>query len=119
MPSRSTRAFAWPRTRSPSDTDEDEQRGDARNATSSFVRTFAGARATARTSRFFVRAERRPPSPGGRRLEHLGLRHRLPGYGLSVAVDAAESTISHLPLIFWTCGRRRRTRPPSCVFGSM
>ena len=86
--------------------DDDEQRRD-REERDEQLRPHLRRRAgDQRTSRFVA------PSAASLRgtARHEQLRAAMRRYGLSVAVDPAEFVISHLPLIFCTCGDARRPR---------
>ena len=90
-----------------------------RKATSSFVRTLAGAPATPRTIRFLIAAIAVHLRPVGGASTTSGCAIGWLGYGLRVAGDAAESTISHLPLIFCTSWSTPTVATTFAVFGSM
>ena len=90
-----------------------------RNATSSFVRTFAGTPATARTTRLSMPASAVHLLGADGASSASGRAMGLLDYGLSTAFDPAESTISHLPLIFCTLWLTETTFTTLAVFGSM
>ncbi len=73
-----------------------------RNATSNFVRTVTGRRATARASRFSVPASATPLLRAGSASATSGCAIDCLGYGLRLGFETTESTISHFPLIFCT-----------------
>ena len=104
----------------PDHADDDEQRRD-RQERNQQLRAHAGRRARNEADEPVVRPhERRPPPRGARRVEHLGLRHRSTGvYARNVAGAPAESTISHVPLIFCSVWSTPATAITFPVLGSM
>ena len=102
----------------PEHADEHEERGDDQERDEQLVRTFAGTRATARTSRFSMptSAAHLLGAGGARALQAAPWPPSATG---SDRVHPAESTISHLPLIFCTLWLTPTTFTTFAVFGSM